>query len=197
MKFSRIVTYLTLAAMLAGINGCFGDGCSGDDGTVTGPPKPPPDVLSNEYGGLLKLRFANDVIPQFNEAADVNVSVDKQGKMTFGTGTLSYNADENNGQIRIRRVGTITIRPNGKYFKDGDKDAFDVKENSTVNETITMWVWNGASWQQTMNETVTDTWNGGLAFYLNDATADGSTVGQVTGTGEVEWSLHLIPSLVP
>jgi hypothetical protein len=180
------------------MNGCFGDGCDSDGGSVTGPPQPPPDVLTHEYVGLLTLRFANDVIPQFNEAAEVDVSVDQQGKMTFGTGTLSYDADENNGQIRIRRVGTITIRPNGKYFKEGDKDAFDVKENSTVNETITMWVWNGTSWQQTVNETVTDTWNGGLAFYLDDASAgDGSTVGVSTGTGQAEWSLTLIPTLGP
>jgi hypothetical protein len=198
MKFKMVLTHIVIAGLLIGIQGCFGSGCGGDEGdTIVGPPTPPPDVLSNSYTGYLTLHFTNDVLPTFDETARIDVDVDKQGNMTFTSGTLSYDSDENNGQLRIRRAGTIRLNPNGKYFKNGDEECFDVKENSTVTETITTWVWNGTDWQQMMSETVTDTWNGGLVFYLADAEMNGSDCGVTLPTGSAVWTLGLIPSIVP
>jgi len=198
MNTYNLLKMIMLCALLSSIHGC--GGCSGDDegGSPFEPELPPPDVLDTEYVGYLTLHFTNDVMPKFNETAKVDVSIDKQGKMTFKSATLSYETDENDGQIRIRRVGTITIRPNGKWFDNNGEDYFDVKENSTVNETMTIWIWDGTSWMKQADQTFNDTWNGGLAFSLDDAAVgNGSTVGVTTGTGSANWTLGLIAVLPP
>jgi hypothetical protein len=150
-------------------------------------------VLSNEYEGFLKLRFTN-TFPAFDETTQVEVHINKAGEMTFGTGTLAYDGDDDNGQSRIRRVGTLTLNPNGHHFDNNDEDYVDVKENTTVNETMTVWYWdpNSQTWIQTINENINDLWNGGLAFSIDDAVLTGSVVQSVTANGSVIWTLNLV-----
>lgn len=157
-----------------------------------GPNETEDDVLSNEYQGYLKLKFTNS-FPSFDETTQVDVHVYKNGDMTIASGTLSYDAEEDNGQSRIKRVGTLTLQPSGHYFDNNGEDYLDVDENTTVNETMTVWYWNpqNQTWVQALNENITDTWNGGLAFKMNDAVISESTVGVTTAQGSVIWSLHL------
>ena len=157
-----------------------------------GPSETEDDVLSNEYLGYLKLRFTNS-FPSIDETTQVDVHVHKNGDMTIGSGTLSYDADDNNGQSRIKRTGTLTLNPNGSYFESNGEDYLDVNENTNLNETMTVWYWNPQSqtWVQALSENITDTWNGGLAFKMNDAVISESTVGVTTTQGSVIWSLHL------
>ena len=158
-----------------------------------GPVETNEDVLSNEYQGYLKLNFTNSSLPSFDETTQVDVHVYKNGDMTIASGTLSYNAEEDNGQSKIKRVGTLTLHPTGKYFDNNGVDYLDVKENTNLNETMTVWYWNpqNQTWVQALNENITDTWNGGLAFKINDAVISESIVSVVTTTGSVIWSLHL------
>lgn len=161
-------------------------GCSKDE-TETGPK----EYLDHEYSGYLRLHFTND-FPSLDKTVDVDVHINKYGEMTFGTGSVSYDADENNGQTRIRRTGTLTLNPNGSYFFDNMIDKFDVNENTTINETMTVWYGDGVNWTQAFSENINSTWNGGLVFKLEDAVWNGSHVSVNTGYGSADWGLYLV-----
>ncbi|MBK7631935.1 MAG: hypothetical protein IPJ23_14750 [Ignavibacteriales bacterium] len=160
-------------------------GCSKDE-TETGPK----EYLDYEYTGTLRLHFTND-FPSIDKTVSVNVQINKYGDMTFGTGSVSYDADENNGQTRIRRNGTLTLNPNGSYFFDNMSDKFDVKENTTINETMTVWYGDGVNWTQAFSENINSVWNGGLVFSLDEAVMTGSHVSVSTGSGSADWELNL------
>lgn len=159
--------------------------CSKDE-NETGPK----EYLDHEYVGTLRLHFTND-FPSLDKTVDVTVNINKYGEMAFGTGSVSYDSDENNGQTRIRRNGTLTLRPNGKYFFENLEDMFDVKENTTINETMTVWYGDGVNWTQAFSENINSVWNGGLAFKLVDAVLAGSHVAVNTGYGSADWALYL------
>ena len=146
--------------------------------------------ITSESSGTLELHFTNE-FPSFDASTQVSVDIREDGTVTFGTGTLTYGGEETMGEFRIKRSGTLTLEPNGTTAEIGDDLRIDVMENTTVNETLQTWVWTGSDWMQTMNETITETWNGGLVFYRSEARAGGSTVQAVTGDGSVVWTLRL------
>jgi len=159
-------------------------------------PTEPPQVFSNAHMGFLKLDFTNQ-FPAFNETVQVDVTIDVYGKVTFGTGTLSYNADDNNGQSRIVRVGTLSLNPKGSHFVNNDEDYIQVDENTTINENMIVYYWddNSQSWVEVINENINNTWHGGLAFNVDDAVWSGSVIQSVNVWGSVTWGLYLV--LVP
>ncbi|MBS4032878.1 MAG: hypothetical protein KGZ85_00315 [Ignavibacterium sp.] len=163
--------------------------CSEDD---PGPTEPP-QIFTNAYSGFLKLDFTNQ-FPAFNETTQVDVMIDVFGKVTFGSGTLSYNADDNNGQSRIVRTGTLNLNPKGSHFVSNGDDYIEVDENTTINENMIVYYWddNSQSWVEMINENINNIWNGGLAFNVADAVLTGSVVQSVTAWGSVTWGLYLV-----
>ena len=159
-------------------------------------PTEPPQVLSHDHMGFLQLRFTN-TFPAFDETAQVDVTIDKYGKVTFGTGTLTYNADDNNGQARIVRVGTLSLNPKGSHFVSNGEDYIGVDENTTIVENMIVYYWDDSSqsWIEMINENINNTWNGGLAFNIVDAVLNGSVIQSVNAWGSVTWGLYLV--LVP
>lgn len=154
-----------------------------------------PFVLTSDYTGTLSLLF-NNTFPEFEETASVTVEVDKEGKMTFGYGSLNYFGENDDGQVKIKREGLLIISPNGEYFMNGDKVYFAVDENTDMIEEFTVWIWTGSNWQKTVEETVTDTWNNGLSFSLEDAEISGSVVEVSNENGTARWTLILVPKIV-
>ncbi len=164
--------------------------CSKEEEDPVGPP-PPPEVLSNDYSGFMQLHFTNQY-PAFDEMVQVDVDIDKYGNVTFGTGTLTYSGDDNNGQSRIVRNGTLQLNPSGYYFDNSGEDFIGVDENTTVNENMIVYYWDGSQWVEALNENITDTWHGGLAFSIDDAVINGSIIQVVTAQGSVTWGLYLV-----
>jgi len=156
-------------------------------------PTGPPQVFDVEYDGFLKLRFTNE-FPSFDETTQVDVHIDKYGKVTFGTGTLSYDADEDNGQSRIVRVGILSLNPKGSHFVSKGEDYVDVDENTTINENMIVYYLddNTQTWVEFLNEDINSTWNGGLGFNIDDAVLTGSIIQSVTAWGSVTWGLYLV-----
>jgi len=152
-------------------------------------------LLPSEYEGTLYLLFTN-TFPQFESSTTLPVEVNEYGHMVFGIGELQYSGEGVNGEVKMRRAGELILAPNGEAFKDEGKIYFAVDENTTVEETFTVWVWDGSQWMQTVNETVTNTWNDGLNFDLENAELEGSVVEVVNANGTVKWKLTLIPKLV-
>ncbi len=167
-------------------------GC-GSSNNATGPD---PEVLDNNYSGTLHLNFSN-TFPEFDESTSVSVEVDKYGNMTFGTGTLDYSGEDDNGEIKIKRTGTLTIQPNGEYISETGNEHLAVNENTTVNEHMQTWVWDGSEWQPYMDENITATWNGGLVFDLDEAATIGSVCEITNSQGSIVWTLTLTPGLAP
>ena len=191
-----LLVLLVLTAVLAGLFGaCSDDSSAPDDKDDNVGPPPPEQVLDWTYTGSLWLRYMNVSLPAFDATSGpVSVDVDQFGRMTFGTGTLPYEGEETLGDFRIKRSGTITIRPNGHWFDLSGADHFAVNENSTVNENMKTWVWTGSEWQPVLDEDINSTFNGGLDFNLQDAVyGSGSVVERVEATGTVRWTLVLLP----
>ncbi len=184
MNFKKIIFFMIVLLVTA-----LQISCSKDD---PGPTEPDP-VLTANYSGWLSLHFTN-TFPAFDETTQVDVTIDKYGKLTFGTGTLSYNADDNNGQARIVRVGTLSLNPKGSHFVSNGEDYIEIDENTTTNENMIVYYWDdiSQSWSEFLNENINSTWNGGLAFNIVDAVMNGSVIQSVTAWGSVTWSLYLV-----
>ena len=146
--------------------------------------------ITSESSGTLELHFTNE-FPSFDASTQVSVDINEDNSVTFGTGTLNYEGEDTLADFRIKRSGTLTLEPNGTTVEIGDDLRIDVMENTTVNETLQTWYWDGSDWMQVLNETITETWNGGLVFYRSEARAGGSTVQAATGDGSVVWTLRL------
>jgi len=178
-----------LFIMVIAVSLIFLISCSEEEPTPAGPPQ----VLSNNYSGFMQLHFTN-TFPAFDESTQVDITIDKYGKVTFGTGTLSYNADEDNGQSRIVRVGTLSLNPKGSHFVSNGDDYVDVDENTTINENMIVYYWdeNTQTWIEFLNEDINSTWNGGLGFNIDDAVLTGSIIQSVTAWGSTTWGLYLV-----
>lgn len=181
MKLYKPIYHLTLFLWLMLLSSCSKDGNPVD-------PKP---VLNHEYTGFLRLHLTNE-FPSMDKTTQVDVIVNKFGEMNFSTATLSYDADEHNGQTRIRRTGSLVLRPKGKHFLNNGEDKFGVDENTAINETMTIWYGDGVEWTLFTTQNIQGTWNGGLAFDLADALFNGSYVSVNTSYGSATWSLHLV-----
>jgi len=137
--------------------------------------------------GNLTLRLKNNVIPHFDESASAECELKSHTVLACGAATLSYDATEDNGQIKIRRNGSISFMPVGTCTQT----TCTVYHQATVQETITQWVWTGVIWQQINQQSVTDNWDDTLLFDLQKAATSGSTVGVTTATGAASWTLRL------
>jgi hypothetical protein len=133
--------------------------------------------------------------PYFDASTQVSVDLKEDGSVTFGTGTLTYEGDDDNGQSRIRRSGTLSLAPFGSTYDTGNDLRIDVNENTTVNEHFQQWVWTGTSWRLVVDTNFSGTWNGGLVFYRSEAEAGGSTIAVVTPQGSASWTLRLDPAM--
>ncbi len=150
-----------------------------------------PVIFINTYTGTLYLQFTND-FPSFDETGSVSVTVDEYGLMTFGTGTLPYSGEDDNGQLKINRNGTLTMNPNGQYIGDSTNGYFAVNENTDLDETLKTWIWNGTTWQSVLDQNITNTFNEGLVFDINEAIISGSIVEvNVPDAGSAKWTLVL------
>lgn len=152
----------------------------------------PPFVLTHEYVGQLHLFFSNE-FPEFQSNGSVDVNVDQEGKMEFESGGLLYSGTSDNGQAKIKREGEITMMPHGTYFLQDNEVYFNVIENSFLTEEMTVWYWSGTNWIQAVNESISETWDGGLVFSLTESIIDGSVVEVSTEMGTVRWTLTLTP----
>lgn len=188
MKKSLVLVLLSLIIV------SFGFECNQKDNDEPDPNNED-NLLPYHLKGTLNLLFTN-TFPAFAESTALQVSVDKDGHMVFDIGELQYSGEDDNGQSRIRREGELILAPNGEGFKDNGKIYFAVDENTTVEETFTVWVWDGTNWLQTVQETVTYTWNDGLTFSREDAEIGGSVVEATNANGTVRWTLTLVPGLI-
>jgi len=154
-------------------------------------------ILDYNYTGTLYLRFTN-TFPEFDESTQVAVEIDKYGGVTFETGTLSYEGDDHDEQVRIKRSGTLTLAPYGNVFHANGDIIIEVDENTSFNERFQQWVWDKqtSTWIPVIDENFSGTWNGGLGFYLKDAVTEGSTVSVTTGQDSVIWTLTLAATIV-
>ncbi len=150
---------------------------------------------STQSTGGLTLRLVNSVIPHFNESATSECSLEhRDGKdlLICTSATLRYDADENDGSVRIRRNGYITFNPVGSC----SNDVCLVRPLPLGSETITQWVWYGTYWKQVAQVTQPIDWtDSSYPFDQNEAMMNGSTIGVTTGQGSASWTLFLIPSL--
>ncbi|MEJ2418734.1 MAG: hypothetical protein P8Y45_17740 [Exilibacterium sp.] len=144
----------------------------------------PPKIVGS---GSITLRFKNDVIPHFDENASAECELKSHTVLACGFATLHYDATEDNGQIKIRRNGTINFMPVGTCTQT----TCTVEHQASVQETITQWLWTGVIWQLINQQTITDDWDDTLIFDLQKATTTGSTVGTSTANGEAFWTLRL------
>ncbi len=145
--------------------------------------------------GGLTLNLVNSVMPHFSESATSNCSLEhRDGKdlLICTSATLRYDADENDGSVRIRRTGNIIFNPVGSC----SNGVCLVRPLPLGSETITQWVWYNTYWKQVVNVTQPINWTDSpYSFDQSTAEISGATVDVTTGQGSAGWTLFLIPSL--
>lgn len=180
----------TLGATLFGLLGTAGltAGCLPED--------EPQPVLEHAYLGSLELRFTQD-LPPIQASARMDVAVDPYGAMTFSPGSLSYEGEQEEDGVRLKRSGQVQLRPTGHWFDQNDQDWFEVQEHATGEERLQHWAWDDDTkqWVQVLDQPIPIAWNGGLAFGLAEAVLAGATVESSTGLGRARWTLVLLPAL--
>jgi len=145
---------------------------------------PPRDLGS----GYIALRLKNDVVPHFDESASAACELKTHTVLTCGLATLRYDAIEDDGQLRIRRNGSIRFMPVGTCTQT----ECVVYHQASVEETITWWVWMDTYWKLVAQQSVSDDWDDILRFDLQEAThPGGTTVGVTTSTGSALWTFEL------
>jgi len=156
----------------------------------------PAQVLEKSYTGFLHLRYTQNT-PPIEATAQMAVSVDRFGNMTFTPGALLYEGEAQvSDDARLRRSGQVALAPTGSWFESQGEDWFQVIENGTGQDRTEEWVFDGTDWQKIVDFTLPISWTGGLAFKLADAETTGSVVEVNTGEGLVRWTLNLVPDLV-
>ena len=167
----------------------LGSGCGGDEDSHS------TIELAVNYEGTLTLHITNDY-PTFDESTDVDAWVNKQGIVTFGSGTLHWEAENQLEHGKTKWIGDLNLNPEGETsYCSGDKVCVDVNENTSFSETVEQYVMYNGNWKKVADDTKTGTWDGGLAFSLDDAIIDGSVVTASTDQGSVTWTLRLLASL--
>ena len=138
--------------------------------------------------GSITLRLKNDVIPHFDESASAECELQSHTLLRCGAATLHYDATEDNGQLRIRRNGSITFMPVGTCTQN----QCIVEHQASVEEVTTLWVWTGTIWKEYEQNSVSDNWDDTLQFNLQEAAnPGGTTIGTTTSTGSAYWTFTL------
>lgn len=150
--------------------------------------------IGSTSSGTLELHMTS-AFPAIDVSTRVSVELDEDGTVTFGTATLTYEGDDDNGQSRLRRAGTLFIAPLGNTYDTGTDLRFDVNENTTFNEHFQQWVWADSAWLLVVDTTFSGTWDGGLVFYRSAAESGGSTIEVVNPYGSASWTLKLNPEM--
>lgn len=171
----------------AGLLATLGSTCSS---TVN----PPATALDHAYLGHLDLLYEQD-LPEISASARMEVTVDRNGTMTFQPGTLSYDGESTIEDSRLRRSGTVNLAPTGSWFDNNGVDQFAVDENGSGQDRLQQWLFDGVTWQLFLDETTPIDWNGGLTFRLDDAVWNGSVLAVNAGLFRVRWTLYLTPAL--
>jgi len=145
------------------------------------------------YSGTLELRFSN-TFPAFDETTQITVEIDSQGSLDIGTGTLSYLGEDDNGEAKIKRDGDLALEPYGEIYACGGGTVVSISENTDYSEHYQHWYWDddAMEWILDFDINPSGTWNGGLAFDLDEAMKTGGhTVGVQNAQGAVLWTLEL------
>lgn len=187
MKINHSVSLCLFTAFVSlyvfGVPGCGG----GEDALDT-------VELPVNYEGSLNLHITNDY-PSYDESTDIDAKVNKQGVVSFGSGTLHWDAENQLEEGKTKWIGDLNINPTGLTSKCGNGVCIEVNENTTFDETIQQYVMLNGNWKKVADDTQSGTWNEGLAFSLEDAQMDGSVVKASSDQGSVTWTLILIPTL--
>ena len=171
---------------------CMNLSCKKNDDMV------PDQILKNSYSGTLTVRNTN-TYPEWDKTAQVGVTIDKDGLVTFGNTSLTYSGDTIiNDDSKIERSGSWTIDPTGILEQDNDIVYIQVDAGvSVVNDVQKIYAKdNDGNWQL-VNETNFDsTPNSDLSFVFNDAeTGGGSIISADSGTASLTWTLVLAAAI--
>lgn len=171
---------------------CINFSCKKNDDMV------PDQILKNNYSGTLTVRNTN-TYPEWDKTAQLSVTIDKDGLVTFGNTTLIYSGETIiDDDSKIERSGSWTIDPTGILEQDNDIIYIQVDAGViVVNDVQKIYAKdNDGNWQL-MNETCFDSEpNSDLSFIFSEAeTGGGSIISADSQTGSLTWTLVLAVAL--
>jgi len=191
IKWTKVVRFCCLMILSFSLIMFFGCGGSGGDGGNDNTDGPGTGDQHTHLGGSLSLRITNK-IPPFDETTKVDVDISKTGKVTFGSGTLTFDSEAPlGGGGKIRRTGTYILNPKGVLTTCNGEECLSVNENTSFTDRSQVW----AGGKKVADETRSGTWDGGLVFNIMDSQVDGSVIQAQSEAGSVTWTLLLFPAL--
>ncbi|MCD4794879.1 MAG: hypothetical protein K8R54_16715 [Bacteroidales bacterium] len=171
---------------------CINLSCKKNDDMV------PDQILKNNYSGTLTVRNTN-TYPEWDETAQVDVTIDKDGLVTFGNTSLTYSGEKIiDDDSKIVRSGSWTIYPTGILEQHNDIIYIQVDAGvSVVNDVQQVYEKDDlGNWILLYEVNYTGNPNSDLSFIFDDAeTGGGSTCGITADTGSIIWTLLLTVTL--
>lgn len=160
------------------------------------------DVFEEDYDGLLTVEYIN-TFPDWTVSTDMEITIFRTGEVVISSGIISYSGEYvlEGGDSKITRSGSWQLAPAGHVTTTGGITYIVVEPNITVvNDITTIYAKdNYGNWVKVSEAPYSGASGGVVTFSFEDAVLSpgAAETGISDGTGEVTWTLLLIPAVTP
>ncbi|MBW6492230.1 MAG: hypothetical protein K0B15_13665 [Lentimicrobium sp.] len=159
-------------------------------------------MFEEDYDGLLTVEYIN-TFPDWTTSTDMEISIFRTGKVVISTGIISYSGEYvlEDGDSKITRSGNWGLAPEGRIEKGGGQTYIVIEPRINVqNDITTIYARdNSGNWVKVSEAVYNGPSGGAVTFSFEEAIlSPGATeTGVSDGTGEVTWTLYLLPAVTP
>lgn len=160
------------------------------------------DIFEEDYNGLLTVEYIN-TFPDWTASTNMEISILKTGKVVIEAGNISYSGEYvlEGGDSKITRSGNWSLAPEGRIEKGGGQTYIVIDPVINVQDDITTIYArdNSGNWVKFYDAIYNGPSGGAVTFSFEQAVlSPGATeTGVSDGTGEVTWTLFLMPATIP
>ncbi len=160
------------------------------------------DIFEEDYDGLLTVEYIN-TFPDWTTSTDMEISIFRTGEVVISTGIISYSGEHilEGGDSKITRSGNWGLAPEGHVEKGGGQTYIVIDPRINVENDITT-VYardNNGNWVMVSQAEYNGPSGGIVTFSFEQAVLSpgGAETGVSEGTGEITWTLNLMPAVTP
>lgn len=160
------------------------------------------DIFEEDYNGLLTVEYIN-TFPDWITSTDMEISILRTGKVVISTSIISYSGEYvlEGGDSKITRSGNWSLAPEGRIEKGGGQTYIVIDPEINVQDDITTIYArdNSGNWVKLYDAIYNGPSGGPVTFSFEQAVlSPGATeTGVSDGTGEITWTLSLMPAVTP
>lgn len=160
------------------------------------------NIFEEDYDGVLTVEYIN-TFPDYTASTDMEITIFRTGKVVISTGIISYSGEYvlEDGDSKITRSGNWGLAPEGSVLKTGGQTYIVINPRINVeNDITTIYARdNSGNWVKVSEAPYSGPAGGEVTFSFEEAVlSPGATeTGVNVMTGEVTWTLYLMPATTP